>query len=415
MSESADRVREQLARSQAQSAMQKAEKAAAFERAIKPVWYQGDRSVKQLGQEAIANGEYLPNLQYEIGSPMMPRPTGQGRLRVDNRSRLELPASAIKAPIKAPIKILLQKGSDLYIGGDRAPEKIYTIPTGSFFIESPNIKNTGTGKGDYIINFTLSSDGILCDFCSIKNGVFSKQTVNTGWQFQGNVINEDGGSISYDFVGQIGRINFDNDFALVLNFSQYVLENYNNSDRDIFLGYKNSQINVRAQYVDLASNTNQITGELKGLTLANNGIAVNFAQYDSIPISVSKRVRGQLVIFTYGSAPDLSGGTNDRIYSSTKDAVLIQRYETNKVELYYGSGLGSVKSYGVETLNTLGFQYRVNLINEKIFTKVKSIDGTAVEVYIGDLGNTITTRTTSIKSVPFDGYNIVSASFYPIK
>lgn len=99
------RVRLQLARSQAQAAQIKSDEADAFEKAIKPVWYQGGNSVKQLGQEAIANAEVLTNRQYEIGSPMAPRPTDGGRLRIDNKSVLEADRQAIgeDTPVPPPI------------------------------------------------------------------------------------------------------------------------------------------------------------------------------------------------------------------------------------------------------------------------------------------------------------------------
>jgi len=82
----AQKVRLQLARSQAQAAQKKSDDAYAFEKAIKPTWYEGENKVKQLGQGAIANGEVLTNRQYEKGTAMAPRPTDQGRLRVDNKA-----------------------------------------------------------------------------------------------------------------------------------------------------------------------------------------------------------------------------------------------------------------------------------------------------------------------------------------
>jgi len=55
-----------------------------------------------------------------------------------------------------PVKILYVKGTEIYIGGDRAePTSVYTIPEGYALFGPPTINNLGTGLSDWLVNVRL--------------------------------------------------------------------------------------------------------------------------------------------------------------------------------------------------------------------------------------------------------------------
>lgn len=157
----AQKVRLQLARSQAQAAQKKSDDAHAFEKAIKPTWYEGENKVKQLGQNAIANGEVLTNRQYEKGTAMAPRPT-EGRLRVDNKAVVgkNLPVLSFEILRKYALVGLIQttnarvkiKSSPVSVGlivkikvsGNASPDE-FSIENSSYTLDS---------KGEAVIEIT---------------------------------------------------------------------------------------------------------------------------------------------------------------------------------------------------------------------------------------------------------------------
>lgn len=359
--------------------------------------------------KVMINGEtnsgfnLISNASLSIGERVFLRPNQSGGLqRVDARNVAPVPVPVPVPVVAGLIKILLQNGSNLYIGGDRDPEQIYTIPSGRF-LSKPSIKSTGLASNDYVINFVLSPvSGNLYDFCSIKNGVFSSREVDLAWTFTADVLDSSGNIVteSFDGSGLQFYTYFDNDFCFIINYVFYELENLD--DDDNVIGYKDSQLFTKSRYVDVRNNLNADIDELS-VTLAGNGSTASFASPLTLPLNQTKRVDGQIVIFTYqyddGSDQYflLNGGTSDILYSTGIDnnSVIFQSYLNNTIQLFTGTALDLTSSYPSSAINPPSYVnyfdvFRINLIDSSKFTLIKELkpDGTA-DVYVANLGASI--------------------------
>jgi hypothetical protein len=396
----AQKVRLQLEKQITQDAIARARRINRESTSILPTFMGADGKIKRIGhgeqRTAIAT-----NLFYSEGEEMRPIPVRGGLPMVDNKPLIApslVPIPVVLAGL--PIKILLQNGSDLYIGGDRDPEQIYTIPSGRFLSNS-SIKSTGLASNDYVVNFVLSPvSGNLYDFCSIKNGVFSSREVDLTWTFTADVLNSSGDIVTESFDGSGLQVStyFDNDFCFIVNTVFYSLENQD-IDGNV-IGYKDSQLFAKSRYVDVRNNLNADIDELS-VTLADNGITSSFASPLTLPLNQTKRVDGQIVIFAQDDGSGgflLSGGTSDILYSTGIDnnSVIFQSYLNNTIQLFTGAALDLTSSYPSSVINPPSYTlnvfdvFRINLIDSSKFTLIKELkpDGTA-DVYVANLGANI--------------------------
>lgn len=374
--------------------------------------------------KVMINGEtnsgfnLISNASLSIGERVFLRQNQSGGLqRVDARNVAVAPEPiATVTALLSPIKLLLAKDGDLYIGGDREPELIFTGYTGAL---DARIKSTGAGLGDYVINFAQNSGGGIYDFYSIKDGVTTSKSVDLTWDFTANVLDQDDATISESFSGY-PVFYFENDFALVISFATYLLENYDGVLHDgDFIGYKNSTFFGRTQYVDIVGDTTGVITSSVSVALLNNGEDINSVTGLQIPLSASKIVDGRLVVFTFGSLPSalsLGGGTNDRIFTSTADrsSILMHSYETSESRLYSGSGLPLLHSYPFADLPP--FTQYLNLLSESSFTQLKELfpDESKANIYQGTLGSSIVYGSpVSVDYIPPDDtFTLLDASVF---
>ena len=374
--------------------------------------------------KVMINGEtnsgfnLISNAPLSIGERVFLHPNQSGGLqRVDARNVAPVVSVPAAAKPTSPIKLLLVKDGDLYIGGDREPELIFTGYTGAF---DARIKSTGAGLGDYVINFAQNSSGGTYDFYSIKNGVETFKSVDLTWDFTADVLDQDDNTISESFSGY-SYFNFENDFALVVSFASYGLENYDGALHDgDFIGYKNSTYFGRTQYVDIVGDTTDVITSSVSVALLNNGEDSNSVTGLEIPLSASKIVDGRLVIFTSGSLPNdmyLSGGTDDGIFTSTfpdRNSVLMHSYETFEGRLYSGSELPLLYSYPSGDLPPTS-QY-LNILSATKFTQLKELfpDESKADIYQGTLGSSIVYGSpVSVDYIPPDDtFTLLDASVF---
>jgi len=406
-----DKVRLQLEQQIAQDAIARAKKRNLDDSAILPTFMGADGKIKRLGQ-GESRGNQAPNLYYATGEEMRSIPVRGGISMVDNKSILKP-----LAPITDFIKLLLQKDQDIYISGDRSPEKIFTLGGSSSLIGANRIKNTGGNKGDYIANFVSTDGSGYYTFHSIKNKNATSKTVDLSWTFSATAFDQDDIPFTNDFVGSPSYIFFENDFALIILTAEYRLENRDPSD--ILIGFRNSIVYAKTAFVDMKTNAyTVVTATTSGLTLPDNGTASISDTDIEIPLSPSKNVTGRIAIFCedYGSGFELGFGTNDRLFSTSIDlqSKLMHSYNTSQGRLYSGAGLPLVHSYDYSSL--LPTAPNINLINASNFTQIIDLVGDKARTYKGTLGGTITYG--DLVSVPFkgnlEGYTVLDKSaFFP--